>query len=281
MKRKNAFVKTIILLLITYNSFGQNNDYSTIPSEHLDITCNKTTNLIFPYAVQSIDRGSKEILVQQPKGTQNIVQIKADKPNFSQTNLSIITNDGQLYSFIVDYSDYPAQLNILVKNKNASADSSLSKPVVQTSATNEAVLNQVVRKISEMKVKHVKRDNNYQMQLQLNGIYINGDVLYFRLGLANNSNLSYDADKISFSIRDKQKAKRTATQEIAIAPLYSYGNFDNIENDSSKSCTVALPKFTLPDSKYLSICVREKDGSRNLNLFIKNKQVMKAITVHE
>jgi conjugative transposon TraN protein len=203
----------------------------------------------------------------------NLLESTKSSESFS---VRLLTNDGQLYSFIVDYSDYPAQLNIVVKNKNASADSSSSKPVVQTSSINEAVLNQIVRKISEMKVKHMKRDNNYQMQLLLNGIYISRDALYFRLGLRNNSNVSYDADNISFSIRDKQKAKRTATQEIAMVPLYSYGNFDNVESDSSKSCIVALPKFTLPDSKYLSIEVMEKNGGRNLHLTIKNRHIIHA-----
>jgi conjugative transposon TraN protein len=209
------------------------------------------------------------------------VQVKADKPNFSQTNLSIITNDGQLYSFLVDYNAQPSQLNIVVKGKSDLIDSNSNKPVVQSSEPNEAVMNQVARKISQMKVKRLKRDNNCQMQLQLNGIYINHDLLYFRLGLKNNSNLSYKADNISFSIRDKQKAKRTATQEMEIYPLYQYRNFDDIESDSLRTFVVALPKFTLPDSKYLSVQIMEKNGGRTLNLFIKNRQLLKASTMNE
>ena len=71
----------LLISLVMAKSYSQYNYYSFIPSEHLAITYNKTTNLIFPYSVQSIDRGSKDILVQQPKGTENIVQLKADKPN--------------------------------------------------------------------------------------------------------------------------------------------------------------------------------------------------------
>src|SRR6478752_7349302 len=114
MKRKCVFVQAMMLLLFALKSFAQSGNYSYIPSTHLAITYNKTTNLIFPFSVQCIDRGSKDILVQQPKGTENIVQVKADKPNFTQTNLSVITIDGKLYSFMVDYASQPSQLNIIV-----------------------------------------------------------------------------------------------------------------------------------------------------------------------
>ena len=107
----------LISLFASKDLLPRNNNYSFIPSEHLAITFNKTTNLIFPFSVQSIDRGSKDILVQQPKGTENIVQVKADKPNFTQTNLSVITIDGKLYSFTVDYTAQPDQLNIIVQNR--------------------------------------------------------------------------------------------------------------------------------------------------------------------
>ncbi len=40
---------------------------------------------------------------------------------------------------------------------------------------------------------------------------------------------------------------------------------------------VALPKFTIPDAKYLAIQIMEKNGGRNLKLKIGNKKILKAI----
>lgn len=282
MKCKCVFVEAIILSLFAFKSFAQNENYLFIPSEHLSITYNKTTNLIFPFSVQNIDRGSKDILVQQPKGTENIVQVKADKQNFSQTNLSIITAEGRLYSFTVDYSDQPSQLNIVIGKGSALAnDSGFKQPVLLSSANNEALLQTVAQKISETKFVHRKKDKNNEMVLRMAGIYINQDVLYFRLQLRNNSNISYDVEGIRFSIKDKQKSKRTATQEMEIQPVHNYGKITKVEGDSSATCIIALPKFTLPDSKYLSIQILEKNGGRSLNLALKNRHIMKAITINE
>jgi conjugative transposon TraN protein len=282
MKCKCVFVKAISLSLFAFNSFAQSETYSFIPSKYLAITYNKTTNLIFPFPVQSIDRGSKDILVQQAKGTENIVQVKADKPNFSQTNLTIITVDGRLYSFIVDYDSQPSQLNIIVaKNNTLSSDSGFKEVVQLSSGKNEAAMQSVARKISKTKSVYVKRDRHSHMLLQLDGIYVNRDVLYFQLQLKNNSNVSYDVDGIKFCIKDKQKSKRTATQELEIQPIYNYRNIDKVQGDSSASCIIALPKFTLPDSKYLSIQILEKGGSRSLNLTLKNRHIMKALAISE
>lgn len=279
MKNKCAFASVVLISLLTVRCYAQNNNYSFIPSEHLTVTYNKTTNLIFPYSVQSVDRGSKDILVQQPKGTENIVQVKADKPNFTQTNLSVITIDGKLYSFTIDYTAQPTQLNIIIQNKSASADSIFKQTVLLSSANNEALFQAVAAKIVASKKRHGQRDRKNQMELKLNGVYINRDVLYFRLQLNNNSNVSYDVDNIKFTIKDRQRSKRTATQETEIIPVYKFGNFNNVQSDSTASFIMALPKFTLPDSKFLSIQILEKNGGRHLTLVLTNRKIMQATEI--
>jgi uncharacterized protein DUF4138 len=39
----------------------------------------------------------------------------------------------------------------------------------------------------------------------------------------------------------------------------------------------AINKFTIPDRKYLSIEINEKNGGRNLSLKLKNRIIMEAI----
>jgi len=189
MTRKCAF---LIISLVASTAFAQTAKYSFIPASRLTITDNKTTNLIFPYSVQSIDRGSADILVQQPQGTENIVQIKAGKPNFMQTNLSVITIDGKLYSFTVDYATQPSQLNVVVgKDVAAATDSNFQADVMLSSGNNIALMEKVAGKVAAMKACiNGKKDKHDEMQLQFGRVYINQDVLYFRFKLLNESNIS-------------------------------------------------------------------------------------------
>lgn len=117
MKRIAAIMITGIFLLFTCEtSFSQSltGKFQTtiIEPYPLKITLNKTTNLIFPYAIKSVDRGSADVLAQKAKGVENILLVKANRENFSETNLSVITADGKLYSFILDYMSNPAAINL-------------------------------------------------------------------------------------------------------------------------------------------------------------------------
>lgn len=271
MKWNRVIVNGIIITLFATKSFAQIAQASFIQSYHLNITCNKTTNLIFPFAVQSADRGSKDVLIQKVKDAENVLQVKADKANFTETNLTVITTDGKLYSFIVEYASEPQQMNISFM-KETSASVTFSETI-----SNEKTLNVIAQKIDKSKkTMHGINDKHDAMQLSLKGLYINNDVFYFQFSLRNKSFISYDIDAIRFFIRDRQKSKRTATQETEIKPLYLYGNIKNVKNKSTQTCIIALPKFTIPDAKYLSVQVLEKNGGRDLHLNLQNWHIMQA-----
>ena len=97
-------------------SFGQQFQPATetkiIEPFKISVSYNKTSNLIFPNAIKSVDRGSADILVQKAKAIENILQVKAAQIGFSTTNLSVVTADGKFYSFIVDYATEPLPMNL-------------------------------------------------------------------------------------------------------------------------------------------------------------------------
>src|SRR5690606_35840587 len=102
----------ILLILTAFLSYADPmGTIHTIESFPIAITSNKTTNLIFPYDIRSVDRGSKEVLVQKARGTENILQLKAAQENMKETNLTVITADGKLYSFLLRYASNPKTLN--------------------------------------------------------------------------------------------------------------------------------------------------------------------------
>ena len=74
----------------------------------LAIATDKTTSLIFPFPIRHVDRGTKDILVQQVKEADNILLVKAASEKFSETNLSVVTEDGSVYTFRVNYDADPS-----------------------------------------------------------------------------------------------------------------------------------------------------------------------------
>ncbi len=278
MKRISAIMITgIFLFIFSSNTFSQSRGQAfkttIIEPYHLSITFYKTTNLIFPYAIKSVDRGSRDVLAQKAKGLENILLVKAGRENFTETNLSVITSDGKLYSFILNYSNNPSLLNI-----SFAKDTTLEETVtLLQSENNEAQMQLMTERIAkEKRMIHGIKANKYRLKFQLNGIYIKRNLVFYQLEIKNHSNINYDIDMLRFFIHDEKKSKRTASQEIEIEPLYVSGDTSVIKGQSKNLLVFALPKFTIPNKKYLSVQLMEKDGGRHLQLRVHNRTIVKA-----
>ena len=249
------FVCLVCAVSLVVSSFAQ--------SASLLITNEKTTSLIFPYPIKHVDRGTKDILVEPVKEADNILLVKAASKDFPQTNLSIVTDDGSVYSFAVSFGEtsiwvyrFPVQLKTAVSTY---ANSILDNPKTM------------------MGIK----DAAWDMIARVTGIYIKDNVIYYQLDLQNQSPINYDINFLRFYLRDKKKVKRTSVQENEVTPLYMAGNTSQVKADSHNSIVIALDKFTIPDAKYLAIEMGEKNGGRNLLMKVSNRKIIKAIRLSD
>ncbi|MFV8342081.1 conjugative transposon protein TraN [Flavobacterium sp. XS2P39] len=274
MKKFNVLV-IVYMVLFTIGAFAQQtskNHFTEIESDSVAIGYSKTTNIVFPYAIKSVDRGSQDILVQKPIGLENILQIKAAQQGFIQTNLTVVTADGKLYSFVLNYDEQSPQLNLSFNEAKQEAQ----EIFFSSESRNEQEVEQYSKLAFYDKGKiRSEKENKYDIKFQLNGIFIRNDVMYYRIFVRNNSTISYDVDQLRFFIRDNKKVKRTASQEIEVVPVYVLNNVAAIDEESQNTFVFALPKFTIPEKKYLAIQLMEKNGGRHVELKVKNKKLLK------
>jgi conjugative transposon TraN protein len=262
------------LFLLSFSGFTQfkNKDekHSTIESSDIQIGYSKTTSIVFPYAIKSVDRGSQEVLIQKAKGVDNILLIKAAQPNFAQTNLTVVTADGKLYSYILNYDESCPVLNIVEDNSKGS-----NQEILFSSENENQKQIQEYASLALSKKKKLSglNEDRFYIRLGVNGIFIHGDVIYFRAILNNASRINYDIDQLRFFIRDQKKSKRTASQEIEILPLFATTNVKTIPDESEVIVVFALPKFTIPEKKYFAIQLIEKNGGRDIELDVKNREL--------
>lgn len=226
----------------------------------LCLSTDKTTSLIFPFPIKHVDRGTPAVLAQQIKDVPTILLVKAGAKNFPETNLSVATEDGSLYTFSVCYAGQPPvwvyHLPIQIKASLANyANAILDNPAT---------------------VKGIK-DENWNIQSEIKGIYVKDDVMYFQLSIRNSSSIDYDVELMRFYTRDKNKSKRTAIQEADLKPLHISGNYTAVKAGSTAVAVVAFNKFTIPDAKYLGMQIMEKNGGRHLHMKLGNRQLVDAI----
>lgn len=226
----------------------------------LAIATDKTTSLIFPFPICHVDRGTKDVLVQQVKEANTILLVKAASEKFPETNLSVVTTDGSIYTFLVNYSTNPPVLTWHVPVQNEGALATYCNGILDNPPTMRGIV-----------------DRSWDIVGKVTGIYIKGNVIYYQLKLENKSPIDYDVELLKFYIRDYSKGKRTASQENELTPLHVAGTATRIKANSDNTIVVALDKFTIPDRKYLAIQILEKNGGRHLLLRVHNNKIVKAI----
>lgn len=244
-------------------------------SEHPDlyVTYSKTTSIIFPSAIQSVDRGSKDVLAQKVNGARNILQLKAARRRFPETNLTVVTSNGTLHHFIVSYSDDPKELAFAISDERRDT----SFPEITFDDPNANVdFNAAIESIQNEKGTNLLGKRNNKIAFILRGIYIQDDIIYYRFKIRNRSNINYDIQSLRFFVQDKRQAKRTTLQEVEMYPLNISPEAKTVPGRSSLEATYALEKFTIPDAKRLIIKLFEGNGGRHAKLRISNNLIVNA-----
>lgn len=261
-----------------------------IPPYALEVTFNKTVHVIFPSAIRYVDLGSADLLAAKADGTENVLRVKAALRDFSrESNLSVITEDGNYYTFNVKYADEPVKLSVEMTdflhdgeavNRPNNALAIYMQELGQESPLLVKLIMQSIYKNNDREIKHIG-SKRFGIQHTLKGIYTHNGLLYFHLQLKNSSNVPFNVDFITFKIVDKKVAKRTAIQEQVIWPLRAHNNLMLVGGKRAERMIFALPKFTIPDDKMLVVELNEQEGGRHQSFTVDNADLVRAKVINE
>ncbi|MFI3306778.1 MAG: conjugative transposon protein TraN [Rikenellaceae bacterium] len=264
--------KQIILAALTMGVYAAQAQQSITPYT-LEVTHNNTTHIIFPEAVAYVDLGSANLVAGKADGAESVVRVKAANVGFTeQTNMSVITANGNFYSFDVVYSEQPRTLNVDLSGDATALDIQL-KELGNDSAK---VVQQVMRRIYDENLTYLRGVGSRGLGVEylLKSICISDGVIYLHTELANATPVRFDIDYISLKIEDRKVAKRTAIQELPITPLRTYHEIQSVEGESRERTIYALKKFTIPSTKQLTIELKERNGGRHQKINIRSRELL-------
>lgn len=190
-----------------------------IPPHALEVAYEKTTHIIFPSEVVYVDLGNENLVAGLADGAKNVLRVKSAFKSFkTETNLSVITEDGSYYSFNVKFAKEPLLLNIEMTdflhdgeavNRPNNAQEIYLEKLGQESPMLVKLIMKSIHKQNKREIKHIG-SKRFGVQFLLKSIYTNNGLLYFHTELKNTSNIAFDIDFVSFKIVDKKVIKRTA-----------------------------------------------------------------------
>ena len=261
-----------------------------IPPHALEVAFNKTTHVIFPSEILYVDLGDENLVAGLADGAKNVLRVKSAVKSFkSETNLTVITDDGCFFTFNVKFAKEPLLLNIEMTdfihdgeavNRPNNAQEIFLERLGQESPMLVKLIMKSIYKQNRREIKHIG-SKRFGVQFILKSIYTNNGLLYFHTELKNTSNIAFDIDYISFKIVDKKVVKRTSMQEQVLEPLRAQNYVTVVSGKKSERTVFALEKFTIPDDKQLVIEVAEKEGGRNQSFVVENGDIVRANVIDE
>ena len=261
-----------------------------IPPHALEVAFNKTTHVIFPSEIVYVDLGDENLVAGLADGAKNVLRVKSAVKSFkSETNLTVITDDGCFFTFNVKFAKEPLLLNIEMTdfihdgeavNRPNNAQEIYLERLGQESPMLVKLIMKSIYKQNKREIKHIG-SKRFGVQFILKSIHTNNGLLYFHTELKNTSNIAFDIDYISFKIVDKKVVKRTAMQEQVLEPLRAQNYVTVVSGKKSERTVFALEKFTIPDDKQLVIEVAEKEGGRNQSFVVENGDIVRANVIDE
>ena len=280
-----------LIIGFAVNTFAQDSikaplNLGKIEPYQMQVTYDKTTHLIFPTAIRYVDLGSEYLIAGKAEDAENVLRVKASVKDFeTETNFSVITNDGRFYSFNVYYSAYPEELSYDLLTMQKAVDKENGNDVLfeelgNNSPSLSGLLLETIYTKDQRIVKHIGA-KSFGIQFILKGIYIHNGKYYFHTELRNRTNVPFGIDFINFKVVDKKVAKRTVVQERPMIPLRTYKPLNEIGGKAIEQNVFLLDQFTISDDKVLLIEIFEKNGGRHQTLQVENSDLIKARLIND
>ena len=250
----------------------------------LEVTFEKTVHLIFPSPIRYVDLGRNNLIAGKAEDAENVLRVKAAVKDFeTETNMSVICEDGSFYAYNVKYADEPEKLSVEMKDFLSTTDGRLPsnradiyfKELGNESPILVKLIMQTIYQNDKRTIKHIGTQQ-FGMKFLLRGLYAHNGLLYFHTRIDNETNIPYSVDFISFKVVDKKVAKRTAIQEQVLQPLRAYHQVMYIKGNREERTIFALEQFSLSEDKQLEVTLYERNGGRTLTFYVEQEDLLLA-----
>lgn len=256
-------------VLLAHAGFGQAFELVGMPSRTVPVSGTKMTNLVFPAALETGVKVSRDVLVQRPRGVENVIELKAVRRNFAPTNLSVFGKDGRLYSFELQYVEDTTVLSFRVVPGAEPLLRLTGMPVDAATLDTDACVLAGRRPFLH---ERVRGDG---LRLGLTGIYLRDGLMWLCFRVSSGTRIAFTPAFVRVFTEDRKKMKRTATQEVDLMPVYA-GRLASVAGHGSLVFAQGFRPFTVARGKRLVVQLADDAGGRSMELVVKRKVLLKA-----
>ncbi|MEN8185498.1 MAG: DUF4138 domain-containing protein [Bacteroidota bacterium] len=264
---------SIILLLITAITQAQN----TRSLDTIYANNNKTVSLFFPKPIRQGIVGRSNFVFTHNKEKEQYFGLLQATPGL-KSNLLTITNDGQVYSYILKYSKTLPKLNYFIKIEESIGNEIPKEKKVQAFQKHPNTIKKTIVKAKDQYAKNCasflknsrrnlnKSKQKYQIRLVIKDIAYHKNTLYYLVEIHNKSKIDYDVNYLRFFTENKSSLTKKSSQMLQIKPLYKHQFPERIRANSKSEFVIVLPKFSVGKEKNVFVELNEDGGERDLGI---------------
>lgn len=252
--------KLTIFLLFSFSTFLSQAQKSRL----IEINSGNLTQIIFETDIEKY-RGGFDPSLFSLENYKNILYIQP-LMRVNNSNLSVITTDGLIYTATVVYVDTLHTMSYTISKTEAVPLVSSTNVEIKKDKISSDTKSQDILKLIALKPQFIYNSNGIETRsfsIYVKGIYATNEHLYFQIELTNKTHLPYNCDLITFGSRTKLKGKRISDQRTNFVIIDKYYPTRDLALDN-QTLVYKLDKFSLSKEKEFTIELIEEQGERNI-----------------
>lgn len=270
----------LIVLIFTFSlitSAQQSSKLDTLYANESHITA-----LFFPSPIRQSITGSENFSFSYNDETAQYFGILQGSPG-TKSNLLIITQDGNAYSYGLEYRKHLTATYRFVQSIESIGN---EKPELDT-IPNVKINNKVNSNSSKIVGPHYYRNLHFKsfstylveqaysplkskrkdgLVIRLLDLVYDRSEVYAIIEIENKSGIDFEVDYLKIFKVNGNKKRKSSYQKLEMCPIFEYGFPKLVRVLECKRFVLVLPKFTLGDSEKLLLELNEFHGGRFLGL---------------
>lgn len=262
--KRFLYILTILLVGISLNA--QQKLDTIYANEH------KNVALFFPQPIRQGITGASNFVFTYNREKEQYFGLLQAQPG-TESNLLAVTNDGQVYSYILKYRKELDKLNYFVTGVesigNEVRKTVKEKPTIQPiSEGQKKVLffEKFSKYLLKLTPKNLKTKQNKGLKLRLQRMVYQGNEVYLVMEFSNNSGIDFEIDYINVYRTNGNKKRKASYQKLEQHIIHRFQFPSMLKNRYSSRFVLTLPKFVLGDNEKLELELKELKGNRKILL---------------
>ena len=262
-------MKTICILIFLILSSSL---HAQVVLDTLYANNKKNVALFFPQTIRQGITGASHFVFTYNRETKQYFGLLQAQPG-EASNLLVVTDDGQVYSYILKYAEQLPKLNYFVsRTESIGTEDPLSvkskpKQIVKDSLVESMVyyksFSKYLLKTTPKRLASKKRNG---IKLQLQKMVYHKSETYLVMEVSNTSGITFETNFLKVYSVSGNKKRKASYQRLEMKPIYICNYPNKIWNGQLLRFVYVLPKYVLGDKEKLLVELQELNGGRKVTL---------------